>query len=625
MFRFVTGMSKSDFYSSKIIKVKIFQKLAVLLFGAVLLTQIGCAHSRNSDERFLKNSLLTNNDRAPQSLEPKLTPEQVLRQEADAHFTLAESYSFQGESAKAIEEFKQTLLKDPDSVLVRIRLAGEYVRAGIISEAVSVAASAVEMDPKNKDARMLLAGLYTGTKLYDQAIEQFEIAYEIDSTNEEAALYIGAIYAEKGDFEKAENHFHRLLMVKDFASKAKAHYYMGKINHEREDSDVKVTLKHLRAAVSLDPNYREAVVALAQIQSEIGMDKEAEETLFKFQDSNGPDPEMARLLAKIYLKSKQFSKASEQLQILSKFDSSNLSLKIQRALIHMELKEKEEAIAILKEILAESPDLDKARFYLGALYLDKAEIENAIGQLEKIPPASTYYVDSQIQISQLFKERGQIARSEKLLSESIKERDDSPELVAALATTYDSQKKYKEAKNLLENAIEKFPENVQLRFFLGSVFDRLGETEKSIQAFRLTLEIDPDHVQSLNYLAYTFAETNQNLDEAEVFAKKALRLAPNDPYILDTVGWIYFKKGNLKEAQKHIEAAYRQKPDEAVIVEHLGDIYVRTESWNRAAAMYHQAQLLESDDKKARAIRDKLAAIQNQAQPAKRLPASLPE
>jgi tetratricopeptide (TPR) repeat protein len=619
-------MSTKEFKFVSLELLKKFQNIVVLAPLLILvMMMVGCAHLTQSDERLLRNSAIYNIDRAPQSLEPKLSEEQVNRQEADAHFTLAESYAFQGESAKAIEEFKQTLLKDPASVTVRLKLAAEYVRSGLITEAIEAADSAVKLAPKNPEARMLLAGLYTGVKLFDQAIVQFEEAYAMDPSNEEAALFIGAVQAEKGEFVKAENHFDRVLKIPDFKSKAKAHYYLGKINHEKEDADVRVTLKHLRRAIQENPDYRDAVIALAQVLSEEEMDQEAEKALFKYQEVQGPDPEMTRLLTKIYLKNKDFEKAAEQMAVLSKFDSSNMSLKIQRALIHMELKESDQAIALLEEILEEAPDLDKARFYLGALYLDKQQFSRAISNFEQIPAASTYYSDARVQIAQLYKEANRFPKAEATLVEAIKSRDDLPELVAALATTYDSQRKYKEAQKILEAGVQKFPEDTQLNFFLGSVFDRLGETEKSIEMFKVTLEIDPDHVQALNYLAYTYAETGKNLEEAEEFAQKALRLSPNDPYIMDTVGWIKFKMGNYKAAQKLIEAAYRQKPDEAVIAEHLGDIYSKTESWSRAAAMYHQAQLLESDTKKADQIREKLAAIQNQAQPANRLPASLPE
>jgi putative PEP-CTERM system TPR-repeat lipoprotein len=605
-------------------RLKKFQILGETTLFLLFCGVVGCAHLSTKDERLLRNSALMNNDKAPEALTPKLSDEQIARQEADAHFTMAEAYSFQGDSTKAIEEFRQTLLKDPDSVAVRLRLAAEYVRAGLMSEAIETAKEAVQKAPKNAEAHMLLAGLYTSVKLYDGAVDEFQTTYELDPNNEEAALFIGAVYAEKGDFNKAENHFLRVLKVPGFKSKAKAYFYLGKVNHERENEDSKKTVDFLKKAVKLDPSYKEAVVALAQIQMEDGDSKGAEKSLLHFSDDQGPDPDVARILAKIYLDRKDYDKAVEQMEVLSKFDPQNISIKIQRALMHMQLKQNERAITLLEEILQDSPELDKARFYLGALYLDKGDLDKSIDNFKKIPPASTYYADSQVQVAQLYKQAGRTADAENLLEEAVKQRPDLPEFVAALAVAYDSEKKYDQARDVLEKALPKFPDNSQLRFYLGSVFDRLGKTQDSIASFKSVLEIDPDHVQALNYLAYTYAEIGQNLKEAEVMVKKALRLAPNDPYIMDTLGWVYYKNGDFKEAQKYIEKAYRQKPDEAVIVEHMGDLYVKTENWSRAAAMYQQAQILETDKKRASNIREKLAAVQNQAQPTDRLPASVP-
>src|SRR5690606_18188230 len=142
-----------------------------------------------------------------------------------------------------------------------------------------------------------------------------------------------------------------------------------------------------------------------------------------------------------------------------------------RALLHMELKESGQAIALLEEILQAAPELDKARFYLGALYLEKGDFNKSIEDFKKIPPSSTYYADSQIQVAQLYKQAGVPSKAEDLLQTAVNERSDLPELVAALATTYDSQKKYEEAREVLEKALPSFPDNSQLRFYLGSVLD----------------------------------------------------------------------------------------------------------------------------------------------------------
>ena len=72
-------------------------------------------------------------------------------------------------------------------------------------------------------------------------------------------------------------------------------------------------------------------------------------------------------------------------------------------------------------------------------------------------------------------------------------------------------------------------------------------------------------------------------------AERALELQPNDGYILDTIGWIHFKKGEVEEAIKFLEAAHKAKSDEAIIAEHLGDAYLRHQMWQKAQKMYQSA------------------------------------
>jgi Tfp pilus assembly protein PilF len=125
-------------------------------------------------------------------------------------------------------------------------------------------------------------------------------------------------------------------------------------------------------------------------------------------------------------------------------------------------------------------------------------------------------------------------------------------------------------------------------------------------------------------LAYTYAELGKNLEDATAMAAHALELQPNDGYILDTIGWIHFKKGEDEEAIKYLEAAHRAKSDEAIIAEHLGDAYLRHQMWQKAQKMYIRAAELERDLDHNRKIMEKIANVQNQVQDgSSRAPASI--
>lgn len=176
---------------------------------------------------------------------------------------------------------------------------------------------------------------------------------------------------------------------------------------------------------------------------------------------------------------------------------------------------------------------------------------------------------------------------------------------------------------MLKGAIEKFPTNTQLIFFLGTMHDRIGQSNESISLMQRVIDLDKEHVQALNYLAYTYAELGSNLEEAEALSRRALALQPDDGYILDTLGWILFKRGDNEGAIKYLEAAFRIKPSEAIIAEHLGDAYLRHQMWQRATAMYRKAVEFEKDIEKGKKISEKLANVESQNQRSVRAPASV--
>ena len=152
--------------------------------------------------------------------------------------------------------------------------------------------------------------------------------------------------------------------------------------------------------------------------------------------------------------------------------------------------------------------------------------------------------------------------------------------------------------------------------------DRVGETDMTIENLKKVIAIYENHVQALNYLAFTYAEKNINLADAEALARKALSAKPNDGYILDTLGWVFFKKGDLNTAVKYLEAAYQNTSDESVIVEHLADAYSRLQLLDKAVSLYKEALRIEKDEQKASGIMQKLSAIQSQDVERERLPAS---
>ena len=578
-----------------------------------------------------RESTLANLNPAPSLLAPKDYTKSIAAptmdaaystSQADYHFTMGETLSFEGQSARAVEEFKTTLVYDPNSVHVRLRLAAEYVRLGMITEAVEQGEAAVKMAPANIEAHMLLGGLYSGLKMFEPARGEFGKVLDIRPAHPEASVYIGALLAEQKKYDESVHYFEELAKNPEFKDHEKAYFYIGRVKTEQGKDHFAEAEKAFTKALSTKADYPEAANALAQLYHLENKDKAMETLLKSYQEKFGPEHEMARQLAHYYLEKEDFTPALAQLEIVDSFERDNLNIKIQIALILIEQKKYEQAAVRLEDVLQNAPESDKVRYYLGAVYEEIHRPELALQHYLKIPAGSTYFAESVVHSAYIMKTSSNMDGALVTMEKSIKAQDDLPQLYAFYATLLDEVKAFKKAEQMLQIAVAKFPANTQLRFFLGTIEDRLGNTPQTIAQMNKVLEIDQDHVQALNYLAYTYAELGRNLEDAAKLAGHALELQPNDGFILDTIGWIHFKKGETEEAIKFLEAAHKMKADEAIIAEHLGDAYLRHQMWQKAQKMYQRAAQFEQDVNHNGKLREKIANVKSQSQNLSRVPAS---
>lgn len=592
---------------------------------------VACSSLSRIESALFKDSTMHNLNPAPETMSPPafedengpLVDSVYMRAQADYHFTMGEAYGLEGQSEKAIEEFKLTLVYDPGSALVRMRLAAEYIRQGLLSEAIEQTENAVEADPDNVDAKMLLGGLYSSLKMYDKALDQYQKILQKDAENTDAPIFIGAILAEKNQLADAIVYFKGLAKNKKYKEPHKAWYYMGRIlleqGGEQSVSDAK---KSFSKSIQLKPSFVEAVISLANLYEGEKKIQKSLKLLESFQQKFGPDRIVAKSLSRIYLEKQDYSKAFSQLEIIEGYERSNLNVKLQMALIMIEEKRHQEAAIRLEDILTFAPESDKIRYYLGAVYEELDDPSEAMKHFDLVPSSSVYYPESVILSANILKkQKGNESAADKV-KEAIGFRDDIPQFYAFYAALLDDLKEYNRAISMLNGAVSKFPSHTQLRFFLGSMHDRLGDRDKTIENMKKVLELDGEHVQALNYLAYTYAEANINLEAAEQLARKALAVKPKDGYILDTMGWILFKRGDLESAVKYLEAAYKANSAESVIVEHLADVYTQKELIEKAVKLYKKALELETEPQKQKSIRQKLTALEGQDIKKMRLPAS---
>lgn len=587
-------------------------KICSFLF---LINLTACSTFQNSPEtRAVGENSVFMVDRQPafavaqnQSLNAASIPD--CETQADYHFSLGETYSFEGNASRAIEEYKATLVCDPNSETVRMRLSLEYVKMGLVSEAVASAEQIIKINPKNTEAKLLLGSLYSTLKLYDKSIHQYEEVAKIDPANAaEARLYLGAIYAEKNDLKKAQKYFEIVSKSKDKKYQHLAYYYLARIHvfHNK----MSLAERDFSKSLAIKPDFQDAVMALGALYEETNQKAKAIKLYSSYQENYGPDLSVAKVLSQLYLESEQYPKAYKQYEIIQAAEPTNLSVKIRLALLDIEKKNYPVAVKRLKEILVQAPDSDKVRFYLAAVYEEQSQFQDAIEQFEKVVPESQFYGDAVVHAAYLYRQQGQIKQAIELTEEALKNKKDIPQIYALYASFMDETKNYKNAERALLQGAQIFPDNEQILFFLGSIQDKMGQRDEMIQTMKKLLDVNGENVQALNYLAYSYAEAGQDLHLAETMARKALKIKPNDAYIRDTLGWVLYKEEKYSEAVKMLEMAHKMNPEEGVIAEHLGDAYYQYQLFTKAKDMYRRAAQVEKNETNIQKLESKINKIE---------------
>jgi CHAT domain-containing protein/tetratricopeptide (TPR) repeat protein len=146
-------------------------------------------------------------------------------------------------------------------------------------------------------------------------------------------------------------------------------------------------------------------------------------------------------------------------------------------------------------------------------------------------------------------------------------------------------------------------------YFRGICYDRTGQWDRAEVDLRKALELDPDEPQVLNYLGYSWIDRSINVEEAFRMLQRAVEQQPNDGYIVDSLGWAYYRSGNYEVALKILERAARLKPDDPTINDHLGDLYAKLGRRSEARDQWIRARILKPEPEDLKKIEEKLASI----------------
>jgi tetratricopeptide (TPR) repeat protein len=326
-------------------------------------------------------------------------------------------------------------------------------------------------------------------------------------------------------------------------------------------------------ALKLKPDWEQAALlhsdALRQLE---GKTAGATAFLKNFVAANKGAREARLSLAQMYAADKNFPAARAEFESILGGASNNPDLMVAIALLLYQNGDIEGADKYFKQAKANNykePDL--IQVYAGQMFEDTKRYEEAIHAYKQVGPGQQYF-PSQLKIAAMLGKQNKIdaarAHLKTLQAENPEQR---AQIILAETALLRDAKRNQEAFDLLNRALAEQPLSQDLLYDRAMVAEKLEKFDVLEKDLRQLIQIAPDYAHAYNALGYTFAERNIRLPEALQLIEKAHALSPDDPFIQDSLGWVYFRMGNLDKAATILKDAYAKKPD-AEIAAHLGEV-----------------------------------------------------
>jgi tetratricopeptide (TPR) repeat protein len=434
--------------------------------------------------------------------------------------------------------------------------------------AVEAAGIWLQAEPGNARARQVLAAMLATQQKLGPARAHFEQWLASDPENVgQSFLQLSTLLARNSD-RKAVLELMRAL-AKPYAKVPEARLAVAQAAWNAGNDAL--ALDESRAALNLSPGLEIAALFHAQALQKRSND-EAITFLAGYLKAH-PEAKDARLnYARLLVTSKRYAEARKQFEALVEQFPQNGDVTMAVALLAIQANDYDSAETQLKRSLeAGYGEPDTARVYLGQISEERKRYDEALKWYGSVEPGEQY-LGAQTRYAGVLAKQGRLSEARKHLQQmGAQNPDQRVQLTQAEAQLLRDANAYKDAFDLLGQALQKAPDNPDLLYDHAMAAEKLNRFDILESNLRKAIEIKPDNAHAYNALGYTLAERNERLPEAQQLIEKALTLSPDDAFIMDSMGWVLFRMGRTKESLDYLQRAYTLRPD-GDIAAHLGEV-----------------------------------------------------
>ena len=500
------------------------------------------------------------------TVKPSVLPQQELSQAILFKLLLAEIALQRGQNNVAVQSYLELARETRDPRIAQ-RATEVAWNSRFLGVALETAGIWLAADPESTQARQVLATLLVSQSRLAEAEPYLEKSLAADKENlGHNFLQLNTLLGRHPD--KAAVLALTQNLAKPYPTLPEAHYSIAQAAVGAGRSEL--ALAEIRSALKYRPDWEQA----ALFQGQLLQRTSNADALAYYQGylRSYPQAMDVRLnYARLLVTDKKYTEARNEFQALLKEFPNNPDVSMAVGLLSLQLNDYDTAETQLQHALETNyKDPDTVRFYLGQANEERKNFDEALRWYGSVS-GGEQYVPSRARYASILAKQGRMPEARKYLQEAARNGQERVQFTQAEAQLLRDANEYREAYDLLGQALEKNPNSPELLYDHAMAAEKIDRIDVLEANLRKVIQLKPDYAHAYNALGYTLADRNTRLPEAYSLIEQALKLAPEDPFIIDSMGWVLYRMGQNDASVTFLKRAFELRPD-AEIAAHLGEV-----------------------------------------------------
>ena len=446
----------------------------------------------------------------------------------------------------------------------------------------------------NIEAQQVLGVLYIRQGDVDSAVIHFGHVMEAakDSPTQGYSI-VAATLSRVEDIDSSLELMDRLV-AKNFTN---PYGHLSYANLAMKAKKYQLAVDQSELALGFKPDLSEARVLRARALSFIGDHDGAFAEMQRLVEADEEDFDLRLGYARMLLQAERFAEAGKEFEVLLSQRPNDPDITYMLGLTYVQAEDYPKAKKYFKALVDDNRRLDESNYYLARISEEMGDTKQAVGYYQEVA-FGDLYLDAAMRLADLYVEEKGLAEARSYLNDvrgQVDQSEDIVRLFLAEGRILHDQKMYSEAYDLYSKGLLEFPRHSDLLYARALTAEHLDRIDLLESDLLIILQNDPDHANALNALGYTLADRGLRIDEAQKYVERAYELSPDDPAVIDSMGWIHFRKGNYAEAESYLRKAL-DLMDDAEIIGHLSELLWAQGSYEEARNLLREAMDRHPED-----------------------------